>query len=197
MNFQQAAKISNYLAKNYAEEIFRLLMTYNDISASEAASRLGIHIRTVQDFLDSMAEYGIIDKKEVFEGKRPYYRYAIKEKKIEVIINLDEAFIKKELNNTEFRIKERKNANAKYTIARNGEYFSTVTVWIGEGRETKERKINLTTSQGQFLYFLPFPDGEPTTIDEIMEKASINSLNKGEILDIVSELEKLKVIEKI
>lgn len=197
MNFQQASKISNYLAKDYAEEIFRLLMTYNNISASEAASRLGIHIRTVQDFLDTMAEYGIIDKKEVFERKRPYYRYAIKEKKIEIIIDLDKAFAKKEHNNSDFKIRERKNANAKYTIARNGEYFSTVTVWMGEGRETKERKINLTTSQGQFLYFLPFPDGEPLSIEEIMGKASVNNLNKGEILDIVAELEKLKIIEKL
>ena len=197
MDFKRAAKISNYLAKDYAEKIFRLLMAYQDISASEAASRLGIHIQTVQDFLDVMAEFDIINKTEVFEKKRPYYRYAIKKKKIEIIIDLNDTFEKTNSNPSEFKIIEVKNAGAKFSMARNGEYFSTVTVWIGEGRSSKERKINLTTAQGQFLYHLPFPDAKALSLEEIMEKANLNQMNKNEILDLVNELHELRVIEKI
>jgi predicted transcriptional regulator len=197
MDFRKAAKISNYIAKDYAEKIFRLIMAYQDISASEAASRLGIHIRTVQDFLDVMAEYGIIEKKEVFERKRPYYRYAIKEKKIKIVIDLDDEFSSEKNNVSDFRIKESKDTGAKYSIARNGEYFSAVTIWIGEGRTAKERKISLTVAQGQFLYYLPFPDAEPLSIDEIMEKGNIDNTNRSEVLDIVNELFDLKVVEKI
>ena len=197
MNFKEAAKISAYLSKDYAEKIFRLIMAYQDISASEAASRLGMHIRTVQEFLDTMASYDIIEKKEVYEKKRPYYRYAIKKKKIEIIIDLDQEFETKNEHHSEFKIREIKKTGAKFSVARNGEYFSAVTIWIGEGRAVKERKISLTSAQGQFLYYLPFPDAEPMQIDKIMRKGKIDEANRPEILDIVNELFDLKVVDKI
>jgi len=196
MNFKEAAKISAYLAKDYAEKIFRLIMAYQDISASEAASRLGIHIRTVQDFLETMAEYDVINKEEVFEKKRPYYRYSIMKKKIEIKIDLEKEFSSLSNDPSDFKVKEARETGAKFSMARNGEYFSTVTLWIGEGRTSKERKINLTSAQGQFLYYLPFPDGLPMSIDEIMEKASISEINRSEIVDLVNELHELNVIEK-
>jgi len=197
MNFKEAAKISAYLSKDYAEKIFRLIMAYQDISASEAASRLGIHIRTVQDFLETMAEYDVINKKEVFEKKRPYYRYSIMKKKIEINIDLEKEFSSLSNNPSDFKVKEARETGVKFSMARNGEYFSTVTLWIGEGRTSKERKINLTSAQGQFLYYLPFPDGLPLSIDEIMEKGKIDEANRPEILDIVNELVDLKVVDKI
>ncbi len=97
----------------------------------------------------------------------------------------------------EFKIREIKNSGAKFSIARNGDYFSTISIWIGKGREGKARKINLTNSQGRFLYYLPFPDTEPLTIDEIIKKGSIDQNHKPEILDIVNELVDLKVIKKV
>ena len=196
MNFKEAAKISAYLAKDYAEKIFRLIMAYQDISASEAASRLGIHIRTVQDFLETMAAYNILHKKEVFEKKRPYYRYAIMKKKIDINIDLEKEFPSLSDDPSDFKIREARETGAKFSMARNGEYFSTVTLWIGEGRTSKERKINLTSAQGQFLYYLPFPDALPLSIDEIMERASISEINRSEIVDLVNELHELNVIEK-
>ena len=195
MDFKKAAIISNFLSKDYAESLFKLLLAYQDISASEAASRLNMHIRTVQDFMETMADYDIIEKKEVYEKKRPYNRYTLKKKKIEIVIDIESTL--GEIQNTPpvSRIRESKRAQAKFSTARNGEYFSSVSIWEGKGRVTKERKINLTTAQGKFLYFLPFPDAEPMDIDEIMEKADIDEINKNEILDIVNELTKLKVIE--
>lgn len=197
MDFKKAAIISNYISKDYAEKIFKLIVAYQDISASEAASRLGMHIRTVQEFLDTMALYDIIEKKEVYEKKRPYNRYAIKRKKIEIIIDLDQEFNTKNEHQSEFKIREIKKAGAKFSVARGGEYFSSVTIWIGEGRAVKERKISLTIAQGQFLYYLPFPDAEPLQIDEIMKKGKIDEANRPEILDIVNELFEMKVVEKI
>ena len=197
MNFKNAAKLSSFLSKDYAEKIFRLIVMYSDISASEAASRLGLHIRTVQDFLDAMHEFDIIEKKEVYERKRPYNRYSLKKNKIEIVIDLEEEFDNNEVNHENFRIRESAGAGAKFSIARNGEYFSSVTTWMGEGRRVKERKINLTTSQGKFLFHLPFPDAEPLAVDEIIKKAEIDPMNRAEITDIVDELQNLRVIEKI
>ena len=98
---------------------------------------------------------------------------------------------------SEFKIREMKNSGAKFSVARNGEYFSTMSLWIGEGREGKERKISLTTSQGKFLYHLPFPDAKPLTIEEILMKSDVNKDHKSEILDIINELFNLKVLERI
>ena len=77
MDFRNAAKLGTYLSKDYAEDFFGLLVNYQDISASEAVSRLGLHIRTAQDFLEAMASLGILEKEEVYEKKRPYFRYSL------------------------------------------------------------------------------------------------------------------------
>jgi hypothetical protein len=65
MDYKTAALMSSYLAKDYSEDFFILLVNYQDISASEAASRLGLHIRTAQDFLDGLAALGIVNKTEM------------------------------------------------------------------------------------------------------------------------------------
>jgi predicted transcriptional regulator len=197
MDFKKAAVLSNYLSKSYAEDLFRLIVTYQDISASEAASRLEMHIRTVQEFLDTMVVFGILDKKEVNEKKRPYYRYSLKKKRIELIIDLEEEFEKDEKHRSEFKIRELKNSGAKFSIARNGEFFSAISIWTGDARAGKERKINLTNSQGKFLFFLPFPDADPLTIDEIIKRGNIDQIHRPEILNIVNELIDLKVIKKM
>jgi hypothetical protein len=196
MKFEEAARFGTYISKCYAKDIFRLLNNYRDISASEAASRLGLHIQTVQDFLETMADLNFLDKKEAFEKKRPYYRYTLKIQKIELAINLDEELKNTKNDSLEFsRIREKKNAGVRFSLARNGQYFSSVTIWIGSGRERTEKKISLTTSQGMFLFNLPFPDGEFLSMDEIRIKAGIDAEQIPEIKDLVEELIQYKVIE--
>jgi len=195
MDFSRAAIISNYLSKDYAKDIFRLLKSYHDISASEAASRLDMHIRTVQDFLETMSDFNILTREEVYERKRPYNRYKLNKKHIEIVIDLEAEFNEPK-SDSDFRIRERSKSGAKFSTSRTGEYFSALTVWVGTGRQQKERKLNLTKSQGQFLYHLPFPDANPKSIDQIMTKAGILKVHKNEIENIIEELISLKVIKK-
>ncbi len=196
MKFEEAAKFGTYISKSFAKDIFRLLNNYRDISASEAASRLGMHIQTVQDFLEAMTDLGILQKKEAIERKRPYYRFTLKTQKIVFELDLIE-----ELRNTkgtsmeDSKIREKKNAGVRFSLARNGQYFSSVAIWVGKGRERSEKKINLTTAQGKFLYNLPFPDGEFYTLEEIRIKAGIEIDDMPEIKDLVEELVQFKVIE--
>ena len=63
MGFKSAKQLGACLARDYSEAFFRLLVNYRDIAASEAASRLGIHIRTAQDFLDHYRRSREIDGK--------------------------------------------------------------------------------------------------------------------------------------
>ncbi len=198
MDFIEARKLGNYLSKGYAEQIFRLLMTYQDISATEAASRLNLHVQTAQEFLETMTSYEILSKEEVSESKRPYFRYKLAKRKISLEIDLDKVLeVKVNTDDSKFVIREKKNSGAKFTLARNRKHFSSVSIWKGDGRGGKERKINLTESQGLFLFNLPFPDALPLSVDEILTRSEVDITHKPEILDIVKELIELSVIEKI
>jgi hypothetical protein len=196
MDFKTARKLGTYFSKDYAEEIFRLLVNYKDISASEAASRASLHIQTAQDFLEAMASLGILSKQEVYEKKRPYFRYSLQKKKIVMDIDLANLLEHKQPEGElSQKIRENKNSGARFTAARYDPYFSSVVIWTGEGRDRKERKINLTIPQGKVLYQLPFPTAEFLTISEIIQKAGVDTSHSPEIIDIVELLEKYGVIE--
>ena len=196
MDFKKAAILGSCISKDYAEDLFRLLVTYQDISASEAASRLNLHIKTVQDFLEAMASLDILSKKEVLEKKRPYFRYALNTRYIDMKIDLNPLFNKQqEVSKNSMKIRERNNAGARFSTSRDGQYISHVALWIGKGRDRKERKINLSIPQGKFLFHLPFPSADPLSIEDIMKKAEVANSNSSEVLDIVNVMVEYGVIE--
>ena len=197
MDFKEAAKLGSCLSKDYAEDLFRLLATYKSISASEAASRLNLHIKTVQDFLENIFDLGILDREEVYEGKRPYFRYRLIKDKIYMSLDLTPLSKEGKYNDTRImlRIREKRNARVRFTTSRSNDYISSVTVWMGEGRNRIERKINLSIPQGRFLFHLPFPNAEFQNIQEIMKEAQSDNGNIPEILDIVNAMLEFGVIE--
>ncbi|MBA4319088.1 MAG: hypothetical protein C0412_11875 [Flavobacterium sp.] len=195
-DFSKIKIFGSYISKDYSEELLRLLHLYMDISASEAASRLDMHIKTVQDFFDAMFDVGLLDKKEVYESKRPYYRYTLKSNWINLEYDISKLLPdEKQINNGDIFIREKKNANVRYTTARSKLFFSTVTIWTGRGREAEEKKVSLTTAQGKFLFNLPFPNAEFASVPSIMKKAEVPEEHKSEILDIVNLLIEYKIIE--
>jgi predicted transcriptional regulator len=195
MDFSTAARYASLLSKDYAEDIFALLVNYQALSASEVAARLDLHIKTAQDFLEALAALEIVSREEVLEKTRPYFRYTLKQERI--LIDIDLAQVKRDprKSNLSRRIRERKNAGARFSTARSEDYITSVTIWTGQGRERQERRIKLTTPQGRFLYHLPFPDAEPLSIAEIMSKAGIDPGLAPEIVDLVQFLDKYAVIE--
>jgi len=199
VDFKEAARLGSCLSKDYAEDLFRLLVTYKSISASEAASRLNLHIKTVQDFLENMFSLKILKREEVYEGKRPYFRYWLKTDRISMSIDLTSFSHDEEDNDTriKLRIREKKNARVKFTTSRSNDYISNVTVWMGEGRNRMERKINMSIPQGKFLFHLPFPNADYHSIKEIMKKAQSDDINIPEIIDIVNVLIEFDVIESL
>ena len=196
MDFVTAAVLGTYISKDYAEDFFKLLVDYQDISASEAASRLGLHIRTAQDFLDAMASLGILEKIEVYEKKRPYYRYSLRTQRIQMDIDLTKIEKKRSAGDLDRCIREKANTGANFVLSRDGKTIGHIVVWSGIERDRKEHRISLTRPQGVFLYNLPFPNAEFLGIAEIMEKADIGPDLAPEILDIVELLSKYCVIEE-
>ena len=195
-NFEIISKTAALLSKNYAEEFLRLLVLYKDISASEAASRLDMHIKTAQDFLEELAELGIADKILVTEKTRPYYRYSLKQSKITIEVDLSKlVYSEKWKDISGQKIKEKKNSGIMFTHSAGGQMISGLTIYTGEGRFKKEQKINLSESQGKFLFYLPFPTEQPKTISAILEKAGLNKSYLNEIMDIIDVLEKHNALE--
>lgn len=195
MDFKQAALLGNFLSKDYAKDFFRLLVNYQDISASEASSRLGLHVRTAQDFLEAMTELEILAREEVYEKKRPYFRYRIQTSNIRMDLDLSNIEQQHTPESLDRRIREKSRAQASFSVARNGEFISHVSLRTGTGRERKDRKVNLTRPQGMFLYHLPFPNAEPLSIIEIMRKAGVSEDVAPEVLDIIDLLETHNVVE--
>ena len=196
MDFPKAALLGSYISKDYARGMFRLLMTYQNISASEAASRLNLHIKTVQDFLETLAQLEIVSKEEVVEKKRPYFRYTLLTRTIRMELDLNQLFDRSQpQGKLSTRIRENENARARFSVSRDNQYISNISIWIGTGRERKERKINLSLPQGKFLFYLPFPSARSETIGEIIKKAGVSDEHTAEIIDIVDALIELKVIE--
>jgi len=195
MDFHTASKYASLLSKDYAEDIFALLVNYQAISASEVAARLNLHIKTAQDFLEGLEVLGIVSKEEVLEKKRPYYRYILQQTRL--VIDIDLAQVKQEPSHhsLSLRIRERENAGARFSAARNDDYITSVAIWTGEGREREERKIKLTMPQGKFLFHLPFPKAQPMSVAEIMQKAGVDENLAPEVLDLVQLLEKYDVVE--
>ena len=110
-DFEKITLFSSYMSKNYASDIFRVLYTYQDVSASEAASRLGLHIKTVQEFLEAMYKSDIVSRKEVYEKKRPYFRYKLNSVKLKLEVDLSEMFHGDEdANCKEMKIREKANS---------------------------------------------------------------------------------------
>jgi predicted transcriptional regulator len=196
VDFKKVSILGSCLSKDYAESLFRLLVTYQNISASEAASRLNLHIKTVQDFLEALAEVDILDKEEAVEKKRPYFRYSLKTRRIKMDLDLSQLFEDSQpQGKLSMKIRERKDAGARFSVSRDNHYISNVYIWIGQGRDRKERKINLSMPQGKFLFYLPFPSAKPETVADIMKKAGVEEQHAGEVLDIAKELMELGVIE--
>ena len=196
MDFTRAAKLGACLAKDHAQAVFRLLVNYRDISAFETASRTDLHIKTVQDFLETLTDLGLVSRVEVHEGKRPYFRYSLQQQKIQFELDLTSLSAAAAAEQRQSaRIRERKNSSAHFATARDGNQLAYVMVSTGEGRNRRQRKINLTTAQGRFLYHLPFPTAEPLTIEEIMTKASLPGDRRAEVVSIVEFLEEHRVFD--
>lgn len=195
MDFRAARKLGACLSRDYAEGMFRLLVNYRDISASEAASRLGLHIRTAQDFLDTLEALGIASREEVYERKRPYFRYALAQTRLSLDLDLQAMLAERPGEGLDLALRERKGSGAQFTTARSGEHIASVTLSSGRGRARKSRTINLTLPQGRFLYHLPFPTAEPQTVADIMQRAGLDEGHEGEIADLVNLLQEAGVIE--
>lgn len=197
-DFKTLAQLSTLLSKAFAEDFFRLLLAYQTISASEAASRLNLHIKTAQDFLEGLEKLGVVSRREVFEKKRPYFRYTLEQEILRIEFDLKrlrpDAVRSEQLE--EILIREKKNAGAVFKTSPRTGALSAITFTTGKGRTRSERKISLTENQGRFLFHLPFPTEEPLSVRAIMDRTEIDSVYEREVMDMVRYLVEAGIVER-
>lgn len=194
-SFESAQRLAGLVAKDYARDFFRLLVMYRDISASEAAARLSLHVKTAQDFLEGLEASGIASKREAAEKKRPYFRFSLKERTIKISVDLDSLHDSEgESTRRDWRIRERKASGALFKEGRDNR-ISAVHVYEGKGRSRAERRLSLTECQGRFLFHLPFPTEDLISVSEIAAKAGVEPDCLPEIVDLVDLLQQNDVIE--
>jgi len=197
MDFKTAAQLGSIISKDYAEDFFRLLVVYQDISASEAASRLNLHISTAQDFLEGLTTQGIVSKKEAVEKKRPYFRFSLKKRSLTITVDFATLYDKQAYQDRlKWHIREKKNSGAVFKAFSKTDSISSVHFYTGKGRIRAERRISLTRNQGNFLHFLPFPTEPYLSVADIIKKAKIDEAGVPEILDIIDTLLEQRIIEK-
>jgi hypothetical protein len=197
MDFASAQRLATCLSRDYAGDLLRLLVNYRDVSASEAASRLNLHIRTAQEFLEALTELGILTREEVFERKRPYFRYTLAGDRISLDLDLRKIFRHRAGTGLLARaVRERKASGARFVTAREGERIASLSVSTGSGRDRRERRISLTAPQGRFLYHLPFPTAAFMSVREIMQRAGVGDEHRGAIAELLDLLEEYGVIEE-
>jgi len=197
MNIQKISRICTLFVRSFAGDMLQLLVKYEDISASEAASRLNIHIKTAQDFLEELAALEIAEKTEAYERKRPYFRFKLKQKQINLNIDLTQLYqATAEQHQLNWLIRERVNSGATFTTAGQNNYISSVSILTGEGRQRRVWTISLNLRQGRFLYYLPFPNADYLSVAAIMQKAQLEEKYNAEILDIVEILHRNGVIDR-
>ncbi|MBN2281494.1 MAG: hypothetical protein JXQ65_13010 [Candidatus Marinimicrobia bacterium] len=196
MNFTDIQKLSGLLAKSFAEDFLKLLVNYQTISASEAASRLNLHIKTVQDFLEGLCEVGYLSKEEIIDKKRPYFRYQLVKQAIEINFDIN-SLIDDRNELLEMKIREQNNSNCLFNVSPKTNEIASITFFVGEGRAKKERKIQLTKNQSKFLFHLPFPTAVPKKVLSIIEENHIEKESTQEIFDLLLILKDNGVIEML
>jgi len=195
MNFIEINKLSGLLSKNYAKDFLKLLVNYESISASEAASRLNLHIKTAQDFLESLFELNYLFREQIIEKKRPYFRYKLIKQNIEIKFDLNE--LKNDAKLLDLKVREKKDSNCIFNTSPKTGEISTISYFIGEGRAKKECKTQLTKSQGKFLFHLPFPTANAKTVIEIMNENKIPDVHQSEIVNLIELLIEQEIVETI
>jgi hypothetical protein len=198
ISVSELAMLGTLLSREYGTALLRLLLVYDDISASEAAARLNLHIKTAQDALESLASLGVAERQEVTDGKRPHFRYRLGAGHVRTDLAIEDmaAPIPGEIS-MQSHVRERRHAGAQFVMAAGESRIASLSVWTGERRSRKERRIALTTAQGRFLYHLPFPTAAPMRVSDIMTAAGVSSGRLPEILDMLGLLVELDVVETL
>lgn len=197
MKLEEATDLCAYIAREYAAGFFRLLTNYEDLSAKEAASWMGVQVSEAEDFLNGLAEHGVLEKKIVKEREVVQARYILRRRKLQISMDLSSEYKHIPDVGKDRQVRRRDSASSEFVLTKTGDRYRSVTIWKGMGRGRVNREIWLTPAQGRFLFNMPIAGSDAITIQKAIEKAKVGKEREMEILMLVEELAQLNVIQVI
>lgn len=196
MNFtyNEIKKLSLYLSRDYSDQIFHILLTYETVSASELASQLDLHIKTVQDFLEALADLKLLEAEKVVRHKRPYFRYKLIQDSINLNIDLSQVQEKSKLEFEDMTLRMTKLPTVMLNTVKDS--AESVTLFLKKNRRMHQKKIKFTPIQGKFLKTVPAHNSSAALFTDLLKKAEIEEKHLDEIKEIVQILITNKVLDK-
>jgi predicted transcriptional regulator len=166
-------------------EVVHFLKNNPGSNSSFIASKLGLHILTVQRILDELARGGFVDTEEKRGVGRPSTIYTYKGGSFKV--DLD-----KLLSQYEYRssfVREKGSSDTRYSYDVDKEIINAIIIGGRRGR-----KIKLDQKMGKFLWCVPPPDSEGESVESIAKEASVQVF---EAIQYVLQFIRLNVIEEV
>jgi hypothetical protein len=171
------------LASDHFFEVIEYVSEHPGENASSIARSRGIHIVTIQRYLDTLEKYGFVECSDKKGIGRPSKIYSYKGGSFEVHINSLLEEYKLRLR----KVRDAGNDEVSFSYDVDKEVINAVLIG---GRSGK--KIKLDEKSGRFLWMVPPPDSKGETIEKLAKAAGIPVVDA---IRLVTEMEQLSVLE--
>ncbi|ODS35289.1 MAG: hypothetical protein A7316_04170 [Candidatus Altiarchaeales archaeon WOR_SM1_86-2] len=200
MNKEQFRRAAFVLGKDHCMEVVETLYIREWSTATEIAEELKIHTATAVKYLSELHEIGIVEKR-VREGKyKDAFEYRLIEAEINLTLNFEEIIEEESEGVIEkarsIRVKERVRDDVNYEWDDEKQKILKINI-VGAGlRRGVRESIELSDTEGRFLWNMPYPSEDYISVEQICEKSGIkNPVEMKKILDLVRILKEKNIIE--
>jgi len=199
-NLEEAREVMTALAREYSVDLLRELHGAGWSTASEVARNLGIHVATAMRKLSELEALQLLEKRVRTGSDLVEYRPV--SARVEIVLDFDgEAkAAARDVRNVAkgILVRERPNqkvvleADERSEVVRRIVFVKTVRL------RTVAEVMELTETEGRFLWHLPFASQEAASVAEVCRRAKIeNPIHVSKLLDFVKEMESRGVVEVV
>ncbi|OQX22062.1 MAG: hypothetical protein BWK75_01740 [Candidatus Altiarchaeales archaeon A3] len=200
MNKEQFQRGAFVLSKEHCIDVVEILYLNGWLTATEIAEDLKIHIATAVKYLTELHEIGIAEKR-TREGKyKDALEYRLINSEINLTLNFEQIIAEESKGVIEkagiIKVKEKVRDDVHYEWDDEKQKILKINI-IGAGiRRGIQESIELSTSEGKFLWHTPYPSEEGLSVEQICENAGIkNPVEIKKMLKFVDVLKEKGVIE--
>jgi predicted transcriptional regulator len=193
--------ILGILGKELTIPIFENLYMKGWMTASEIARELSVHISTAQSYLESMTKNKLL-KQRLRHTRKNLVEYSLKNPAIDIKINVKRIISKKaeiaRKRAQDMFIKEKSTELVSYEWDEINRKILTINI-MKKSKSVKRvrisKSIQLSDTEGRFLWFIPHPTENPKNVIRIAEVAGITeTFDLIKIVDLLEMLAYEKII---
>lgn len=186
------------LSREYSLELLQEVHARGWSTASELAREMGIHVATAMRKLAELEALGLLEKRSRSDADVTEYRLA--KPRVDIVLDFEadaKASARDAWRQAE-RVLVREHANRKVLLESDDRARRVLRILFLKvlRRRTEARAMELAQPEGAFLWHLPFASEPAKSVAEVCRRGGIeNPLAVARILEFVSEMERLGVVE--